>query len=243
MDKKLSIKTSNVEARLSKILARRGYCSRREAEKHILNGEVEVDGKLSTSLSEKFSYNAAIKVKGVALAAAAKSRIWIYNKPKGVLVTNHDAFSRKTIFDLLPKNMPRVVTVGRLDLNSEGLLILTNDGDLARKMELPSNKYERVYRCRADGQLSEKDILGINAQGVITDDFHYKDIKILQERHSEKRNVWYSITLREGKNREIRRIFEHFNLSVSRLIRVKYGPFSLEGLDVNQIKEKSLRQI
>lgn len=177
--------------------------------------------------------------KKINLSEQQTTSLWLYHKPKGVLVSNHDADGRTTIFDLLPQDMPRVMSVGRLDYNSEGLLLLTNNGSLSREMELPQNQIVREYRCRHDQKLTSQQ-MNYAANGLKIDNVKYDKMIIKypqQESESTKRNHWCNVSLHEGKNREIRNIFLYFGANVSRLIRTKYGPFELGNLKKNCIMQ------
>jgi 23S rRNA pseudouridine2605 synthase len=221
--------------RIAKRIARAGLCSRREAERWIEAGRVKVDGKIINSSALNVGDENIVLVDDKPLPEKEQTRLWLYHKPKGVVTTNHDPEGRPTVFEKLPEDMPRVVTVGRLDMNSEGLLLLTNDGEYARELELPSNKLKRVYRVRVHKTPNDQVIKQL-AQGVNIDNIRYAPIKVIIDR-SEKSNVWLTVTLREGKNREIRKLFEHFGHPVSRLIRIAYGVHELGKLAKGEVKE------
>ncbi|WP_341898739.1 pseudouridine synthase [Ferrovibrio terrae] len=221
--------------RIAKRLARAGLCSRRDAERWIAEGRVVVNGhKLDTPA---FLVNAGddIRVDGKPIAGAAKTRLWLYHKPRGLMTTHKDPQGRPTVFDNLPAELPRVISVGRLDFNSEGLLLLTNDGELARRLELPSTGWLRRYRVRVNG-LPHKQHLAELAQGITIEDVAYGPITASVER-SQGDNSWLVVGLREGKNREVRRVMEHLGHQVSRLIRVAYGPFQLGTIEPGKVKE------
>jgi len=221
--------------RLAKRIARAGLCSRREAETWIEDGRVKVNGKKITSPALNVTEKDAIMVDGKLLQESETTRLWLYHKPSGLLTTHKDPQGRRTVFEALPKGMPRVISIGRLDLNSEGLLLLTNDGTLARKMELPSTGWIRRYRVRVYGGITQSMIDGMK-KGVAIDGVQYGSVET--ELDSQKGdNSWLTVALKEGKNREIRKIFEHFGCKVSRLLRVSYGPFQLGALPKGQIKE------
>ncbi|MFL2782567.1 MAG: pseudouridine synthase [Rhodospirillales bacterium] len=228
--------------RIAKVMARAGLCSRREAERWILNGRVQVNGVVLDTPAITINKTDKIVVDGSEIQNAEKQRIWRYNKPAGLLTTHNDPEGRPNLFDTLPRNMPRVISIGRLDLNSEGLLLLTNDGDLARELELPNNKWQRRYRVRVYGRPNEKSFNGFSS-GITVDGVHYKSIDVSIDRQ-QGANAWLTVSLIEGKNREIRRIMEHIGFSVSRLIRISFGPFQLGNLakgDVEEIRGNVLR--
>jgi 23S rRNA pseudouridine2605 synthase len=211
--------------RIAKALARAGLCSRREAERWIEEGRVAVNSQVLKSPALDVSPSDKIVVDGNALPAAEPPRLWRYHKPRGLVTTHKDPEGRPTVFDALPKPMPRVISIGRLDFNTEGLLLLTNDGALARHLELPSTGWMRRYRVRAHGSVTQEalDKLkdGIEIKGV-----RYGPIEATLEK-PQGSNVWLGIGLREGKNREVRIILESLGLAVNRLIRTSYGPFQL----------------
>lgn len=220
--------------RIAKVIARSGFCSRRDAEKIILEGRVKVDGEKINSpalnvLDEK------ITIDGKPISSKEASRLFLYHKPVGLVTSHKDEQGRATVFESLPKNLPRLISVGRLDLNSEGLLLLTNDGELARELELPSSNLKRVYRVRVFGKLPNFASLqnGIEIEGV-----RYDKIDVKVEKQSA--NSWLQVTLWEGKNREIRRVMAHFGLEVSRLIRISYGDYKLGNLKVGEVVECAL---
>lgn len=229
--------------RIAKRIARAGLCSRREAERWIEAGRVAVDGKTLESPALNVGPNAIVTVDGNPIPEADKTRMWRFHKPAGSLTTNHDPQGRATIFDYLPEELPRVMTVGRLDYNSEGLLLLTNDGDLARRLEHPDTAWRRRYRVRVHGRVNE-DRLADLARGITIDGVRYGAIDARLEREQAS-NAWLAVTLSEGKNREVRRICEHLELQVTRLIRVSYGPFQLGNLEreaVEVIPTKALEE-
>ena len=227
--------------RIAKRIARAGLASRREAEAMIAQGRVSVDGRVVTSPALNVGEASVIAVDGRTLPAVERTRLWRYHKPPGLIVSNRDPEGRPTVFDRLPRGMPRVVSVGRLDLNSEGLLLLTNDGALARKLELPATGWTRRYRVRVHGSVDERALAGL-AQGVRVAGVQYGPIKARLDR-MQRSNAWLTLALEEGRNREIRRVMEHLGLPVSRLIRIGYGPFSLGTLapgDVSEVPAHSL---
>ena len=229
--------------RIAKALARAGLCSRREAERWIEDGRVAVNGQVIKSPALDVGPTDKIVVDGNALPAAEPPRLWRYHKPRGLVTTHRDPEGRPTVFDALPKPMPRVISIGRLDFNTEGLLLLTNDGALARHLELPSTGWMRRYRVRAHGTITQEalDKLkdGIEIKGV-----RYGPIEATLEK-PQGSNVWLRIGLREGKNREVRTIMESLGLAVNRLIRTSYGPFQLLDMEpgtVEPVKARVLRE-
>lgn len=227
--------------RIAKRMARAGLCSRREAEQWIASGIVKVNGKVIDSPALNVTDDDVIWVDGQTLEAKEPTRLWLYHKPTGLVTTHKDEKGRPTVFSTLPKTMPRVISVGRLDLNSEGLLLLTNDGELARKLELPSNSWIRKYRVRAYGTITEG-MLAEMKKGVVADGVHYGSV-IATIDSKQGGNTWLTVALKEGKNREIRKIFEHFGCKVSRLLRISYGPFILGKLERGEIKEVPKKQL
>ncbi len=225
--------------RIAKIMAAAGLCSRRDAERWIAEGRVAVNGQVLATPATLVSDEDSIEVDGKLLRsnAAAIPRLFVYHKPAGLVTTHRDEKGRATVFDHLPRDLPRVISVGRLDLDSEGLLLLTTSGALARAMELPKNAQKRVYRVRIRGTPMETHLQQLE-RGVKVDGVQYQPIDVKVERSkTQGRNQWLTLTLREGKNREIRRIFEYFDLPVSRLIRVQYGNFHLEDLAPEEVAE------
>jgi 23S rRNA pseudouridine2605 synthase len=193
--------------RIAKLLARAGLCSRRDAERLIAEGRVSVDGKVLTSPALSLTDDHDIRVDGKPIPAAEPARLWRYHKPTGLLTSHRDERGRPTVFERLPAGLPRVVSVGRLDLNSEGLLLLTNDGTLARAMELPSRGWLRRYRVRVHGTVDPARLGALDA-GVTIDGVNYGPIRAALDRQQAS-NAWITMSLREGKNREIRRVMEH----------------------------------
>jgi 23S rRNA pseudouridine2605 synthase len=231
-------KTSKIPGeRIAKVIARAGVCSRREAEKMIESGQVTVDGKRMVNPAMNVTDAHVIAVKGTPLPQKQEARLWLYYKPLGLITSHDDPEGRTTVFETLPKHLPRMISVGRLDLNTEGLLLLTNDGGLARHMELPATGWKRCYRARIYGLGEPEQQLKQLADGVTVEGIKYGPIDVQVEGKKDGRNIWALVTLTEGKNREIRKVFEHVGCKVSRLIRVSYGPFQLGGMNPNEIKE------
>ncbi|MHC8510129.1 MAG: pseudouridine synthase [Rhodospirillales bacterium] len=230
--------------RIAKVMARAGLCSRREAERWIAEGRVTMNGRVLESPALNITPADAenVIVDGKALAAKPETRLWRYHKAAGLMTTHNDPQGRPTVFGALPGDMPRVVSVGRLDFTSEGLLLLTNDGALARKLELPATGWRRRYRVRAHGRIDENALAALK-RGVTVSGVRYGSIEARVDR-AESANIWMTVTLSEGKNREIRRVMEHLGLTVNRLIRAAYGPFQLGSLPpggVSPVAKKALR--
>lgn len=221
--------------RIAKVLARAGVCSRRDAEKLIADRRVTVNGQTLTTPATKVPPGARIAVDGVAVAAAEQSRMWRYHKPQGLVTTHRDPQGRRTVFDALPKDLPRVVSIGRLDLNSEGLLLLTNDGTLSRRLELPATGWIRRYRVRVFGKVTQADLAKLG-EGVTIDGVRYQPAQATLDR-AQGGNAWLTVGLKEGKNREVRRLMEHLGFRVNRLIRIAYGPFQLGALEPGAVEE------
>jgi len=227
--------------RIAKLLARAGLCSRRDAERWIAAGRVSIDGVVLASPAINVTPGMSVAVDGKAIPLKQPARLWRYYKPRGQVTTARDPQGRPTVFDALPKDMPRVISVGRLDLNSEGLLLLTNDGELARKLELPSGGWVRKYRVRVRGAVDPQALRDL-AKGITIDEMNYGAVQATLDRQQGS-NAWLTFALTEGKNREIRRICEHLGWPVSRLIRVSFGPFELEGLEAGAVEEVPARNI
>ncbi len=229
--------------RIAKAMARAGLCSRREAERWIADGRVSVNGKLLKTPAIEVSNQDKIIVDGRPLPAAEPPRLWRYHKPRGLVTTNADPQGRPTVFQKLPPDLPRVVSVGRLDLNTEGLLLLTNDGELARHMELPATGWTRRYRVRAMGRVTAADLDGLKG-GVDVDGVSYGPVEAAVDT-VQGANMWLTIAIKEGKNREVRKILEHLGLKVNRLIRTSFGPFQLLDLApgaVEAVKRRALAE-
>jgi 23S rRNA pseudouridine2605 synthase len=221
--------------RIAKWLARAGIASRRDAEKLLAEGRVRINNAVVSHPATFVSDGDLVVVNGVLVDAPQRTRLWRYHKPVGLVTTHRDPEGRPTVFQKLPAALPRVVSVGRLDLNSEGLLLLTNDGGLARQLELPSNGWARRYRVRAFGAV-EPATLAALSKGLTIDGIKYGPIEAgLDSRKGD--NCWMTISLREGRNREIRRVLAHLGFQVSRLIRVAYGPFQLGNLPTHGVEE------
>jgi 23S rRNA pseudouridine2605 synthase len=228
--------------RIAKVMARAGLCSRRDAEKWIESGRVQVNGDILTSPACVVTPDDKILVDDKPLPQKEKTRLFLYHKPEGLVTSNKDEQGRPTIFNDMPADLPRVVTVGRLDMNTEGLLLLTNDGELARYLELPQTGIKRTYRVRAYGHVSQ-DRLNSLKTGLKHNGITYKSIEAKLEKQQGD-NAWIEMTLTEGKNREVRNIMEAVGLQVNRLIRLSYGPFFLGKLPksaILEVKTKMLR--
>ncbi len=221
--------------RIAKVLARAGIASRREIERMILAGRIKIGGKTLNTPAFLLMGGEKILVDNKPVQAKTKTRLWAYHKPTGLITTHKDPQGRPTVFANLPKNMGRVISIGRLDINSEGLLLLTNNGELARKMELPKTGFSRRYRARAFGHTTQDDLDKLS-QGIMIDGVKTGAIIASLER-KQGDNVWINVTIREGKNREVRRALQEIGLKVNRLIRISYGPFQLGSLERGQVKE------
>lgn len=228
--------------RIAKRLSRAGIASRREAERMIAEGRVTVNGKVIDSPALNVTEADKITVDGKPVAEAERPRLWLYHKPTGLVTTAKDEKGRETVFDKLPEDMPRVMSVGRLDLNSEGLLLLTNDGGIKRKLELPATGWLRKYRVRVKGTPTNATLEPLR-QGLVIEGERFQGMEATLDRQ-QGANAWLTIGLREGKNREIRRAMAEIGLEVNRLIRISYGPFRLGTLkpgEVEEIKPRVLR--
>ena len=227
--------TAVAPERIAKLLARVGLCSRRDAERWIAAGRVSVDGQVLTTPAVTVTAAIDVRVDGAPLPTPERPRLWRYHKPPGLVTTHRDEKGRPTVFAALPQEMPRVISVGRLDLTSEGLLLLTNDGGLARRLELPATGWIRRYKVRVHGEV-DPDRLAALEKGVTIDGVAYGPIRAALERRQGS-NAWIALALREGKNREVRRVLEHLGLPVTRLIRLSFGPFQLGNLARGEVAE------
>lgn len=229
--------------RLAKFMSHSGVCSRREAEEYIKQGRVTVNGEVVSTPAFNVEGTEKILFDGEKLPQKDKTRLWLYHKPSGLITTHKDEQGRETVFDHLPIGMPRVISVGRLDLNSEGLLLLTNNGELSRELELPQNAWSRRYRVRVHGKVDKQKLESL-AKGVEVEDVAYgKVIAVIDSQNGS--NAWLTVTLNEGKNREIRKLMKFIGLEVARLIRVSYGPFQLGSLrkgEVREVPQKVLKE-
>jgi 23S rRNA pseudouridine2605 synthase len=225
--------------RIAKVMARAGLASRREAEAWIAAGRVSVNGAKITSPALNVSPSDKIVVDGRPLPDAERTRLFLYHKPRGLVTTSADPQGRPTIFGALPKQLPRLVSVGRLDLSTEGLLLLTNDGGLARALELPSTGWLRRYRVRAHGKVTQLQLDALR-DGVTIDGINYGPIEAVLDREQTS-NVWITFGIREGKNREVRNVLRHLGLQVARLIRVSFGPFQLGEIVEGEVSEVPTR--
>lgn len=228
-------------SRIAKVLARSGLCSRREAERWIEAGRVTLNGEVLTSPAINVSPKDKVLVDGNPLPKAEPIRAWRYNKPRGLVTTHSDPEGRPTVFAALPGDLPRVVSVGRLDINSEGILLLTNDGQLSRLLELPSTGWVRRYRVRVFGKVTEHDLAKL-IRGVNIDGVHYEASEALIQ-HQTNDNSWILVGLKEGKNREVKRMMESIGCKVNRLIRISYGPFQLGNLESGEVEEIKIRSL
>jgi len=227
--------------RIAKVMARAGLCSRRDAERWITEGRVRVNGKAIDTPATFITDPTTVVVDGKPLSAPAEAQLWRYHKPPGLVTSHKDDQGRDTVFDQLPREIGRVVSVGRLDLNSEGLLLLTNDGGLARELELPSNDWVRTYRVRVFGFVDDEKLASLK-DGITFEGVKYGSINARIEKKTG-RNAWLIVSLTEGKNREIRRVMEFLELQVNRLIRTSYGPFRLDNLERGDVQQVPRRQM
>jgi 23S rRNA pseudouridine2605 synthase len=221
--------------RIAKLLARAGIASRREVERMIADGRIALNGEKLTTPATLLTDLTGVTVDGKAVRAAAATRVFRFYKPQGTITAAHDPKGRTTIYDRLPRGLPRLMPVGRLDFMTEGLLLLTNDGELKRHLELPRSGVVRTYRARAFGRVTQAQLEDL-AEGITIEGVHYGSINANLERRTGS-NCWIEMSLTEGKNREVRRVLAHLGLQVSRLIRTAYGPFSIEGLEPGEVDE------
>lgn len=229
--------------RVAKVMARAGLCSRRDAERWIEMGRVSVNGKPLITPAQTVLPTDLVEVDGKPLPEREPARLWRYHKPSGLVVSHRDEKDRESVFDKMPEELPRVISIGRLDINTEGLLLLTNDGGLARLLELPATGWVRRYRVRANGKVTP-DALDALKDGLEVDGVRYGPIEAKLDKE-QGANVWLTIALREGKNREVKKICEHLGLKVGRLIRTSFGPFQLGELArgaVDEIAQKVLNE-
>ncbi len=221
--------------RIAKVIARAGYCSRRDAEKLIAEGRVRLNGDEVTTPALRIGENDVVAIDGKPLGEKEPARLWRYHKPAGLVTTHRDPEGRPTVFANLPRNLPRVLSIGRLDVNSEGLLLLTNDGDIARRLELPIAGWVRRYRVRLFGKVTQAELDRL-ASGITVGNVKYGPIVADLER-SKGMYSWATVSLKEGKNREVKRVMESLGLKVARLIRVQFGPFHLGQLEEGKVEE------
>jgi 23S rRNA pseudouridine2605 synthase len=221
--------------RIAKVIARAGICSRRDAEKLIAAGRVSLDGETVTTPAIRVGEHQVVAIDGKPLDEPETTRLWRYHKPQGLVTSHRDPQGRPTVFANLPKHLPRVVSIGRLDINSEGLLLLTNDGALARRLELPATGWVRRYRVRVNGEV-EVEHLNQLRKGLTVDGVRYGPVQATLDRQQGD-NAWLTMALTEGKNREIRKLCAHFGWAVNRLIRLSYGPFQLGNLEKGEVEE------
>jgi 23S rRNA pseudouridine2605 synthase len=229
--------------RIAKWLSRAGVTSRRDAEKLLGEGRIRLNGAVVTHPATFIQPGDIVQVNGVVVDTPDRTRLWRYHKPDGLVTTHRDPDGRPTVFERLPAGLPRVLSVGRLDLNSEGLLLLTNDGALSRRLELPANGWTRRYRVRVHGTVDPRALAGL-AGGAVVEGVKYGPIDAAVDAKSGS-NTWLSVSLNEGRNREVRKVMAHLELQVTRLIRVAYGPFQLGNLargEVDEITGKVLRE-
>ncbi|MBV9222221.1 MAG: rRNA pseudouridine synthase [Methylobacteriaceae bacterium] len=236
-----TVERSADEARIAKVIARAGLCSRRDAEQWIAAGRVALNGKVLTSSAQNVSAQDVILIDGEPLRPRERTRLFLFHKPRGLVTTQRDPEGRPTIFGALPATLPRLMSVGRLDINTEGLLLLTNDGGLARVLELPATGWLRRYRVRANGRTTQEELDRLR-DGLTVEGVTYDGIEATLDR-IQGANVWLTVGLREGKNREVKRVLEDLGLAVNRLIRTSFGPFQLGGLAEGAIEEVKTRII
>ena len=229
--------------RIAKVIARAGLASRREAERWIAAGRVTVNGEVIETPARDVGARDIVAVDGAALPTRERTRLFVFHKPRGLLTSHGDPRGRATVFDALPARLPRLISVGRLDLNTEGLLLLTNDGRLARVLELPATGWLRRYRVRAHGGVTQEALDRLRG-GITIGGVRYGPIEAIADR-VQGANVWLTFAMREGKNREVKNVLGHLGLAVNRLIRVSFGPFTLGGLapgEVEEVRTRTLRE-
>ena len=229
------MKNIKILERIAKVIARDTKYSRRQVEKLILEGRVKIDQKTIDKPSINVSSSNVILLDNKKIQFSQKTQLYKYYKPRGFLVTHNDPENRKTIFDSLPRKFENMISVGRLDYDSEGLLLLTNNGDIKRTMELPNNNWKRIYKVRVHGRIND-DMISKIKKGITIKKIKYKSIDTKIDSTSNS-YTWVSMVLTEGKNREIRNIIEHFGMSVTRLIRIGYGPYKLDSLAKGEFKK------
>jgi 23S rRNA pseudouridine2605 synthase len=233
--------TAVEKERIAKFLARAGVASRRDSERLIKAGRVALNGVIVAHPATLVSAADKLAVDGKPVAAPEQTKLWRYHKPAGLMTTARDPEGRPTVFSVLPKTLPRVISVGRLDVNTEGLLLLTNDGELGRYLEHPAQALARTYRIRAHGVPTEVALAQL-VKGITLDGVSYRPVATALDRRQGS-NSWLTMTLNEGKNREIKRLLEHLGLRVTRLIRISYGPFQLGKLEPNAVDEVPVRSL
>lgn len=221
--------------RIAKFIARTGSMSRRDAEKYVMAGKVSVNNEIITNPATKLTGDEEIAINGALLPKIEPTRVWLYHKKPGLITTSFDELGRETIFDDINPDVNHVITIGRLDKNTEGLLVLTNDGEYARQLELPANNYLRTYKVQVFGRIYEDELENL-ANGITIDGVIYKKVLVKIEKQSMN-NAWLQVTLIEGKNREIRNIMQYLGLKIKRLIRIAYGPYQLDNLRLGEVIE------
>jgi 23S rRNA pseudouridine2605 synthase len=241
MTEEINKKNKKQGERVAKVIARSGYCSRREAEKLIAEGSVKVNGKIINSPALDIT-DQSIKINNKLLKTKQPTRLWIFNKPKGIIVSHDDPSKRLSVFNLLPKTMPRVISIGRLNINTEGLLLLTNNGELAKYISHPTTQWTRRYKARVYGKIDESRFERLAKKGIMINGIKYAPIKIQIDKQGNA-NSWLTISLIEGKNQAIKKVLEYFGLQVNRLIRISFGPFHLGKLEIRGLKEISMKNL